>query len=842
MSHFYKKSVFLSAFLHKKIIIAKYLRMRQFVKIFLMVLCITPCALLSQVYQLPNPSFESWDSDGEPTGWNGFTSSNCTVSIGCSSAQTVRHEKSTSVVHSGTYSCKIFATKITILGIVVYANGNLTTGQIQIGSTTANNPNNNNTTIRQDPSLSQPFHAKPDSISFWVNFTSLDAAQCGRMTAIIHDDYNMSDPYSSSLAPHIVGLGYQEFQKANGWQHFVTPFNYNYASNSPQYILLTFTTNKNPGEGTDEDILYIDDVTMIYHAELRDLCSNGITVNGFNANTYDYYIELPYGSTLPTVTATKLSSNANMIIEQATIENPVATVTVSHGDQTKVYRIHYTIAALQSADLIDLQLDGTTISGFNPHLFNYNHLLLFGAEFPTVTATPRVDHAQVNIIQATTDNPTATVEVTCGDLQQTYTIDFLFMPEFTADLANLFVNNTSVAGFHPDTLNYEAYILFGSDYPEVSAIPVAPNATLSITQATIASPIATVEVTCGPESKTYSVTFTHSLIETPYLNDLRVNGELVPNFNSYRFDYQVTLPYNSGLPSVSATPIISATIVTMDSATEDHLVTTIHTQCGNLTATYTIHYTYAEEQSADLIDLRVNGETIANFNPFVTNYFVTLWEGNTPQIEAIPQSSAATVNVNLSEDLTNATITVVCGTLNNTYTILFNYIVMNAQLSDLQVNNATIQGFSPTILQYTYPLDTVNLPVISATSMSPYAIVEITQPTLETPVGTVIVTCGDSILTYTIYFGASDKIHQVVKEDFTVYPNPVTHQVNIQLQPNSCVTEVIIYNTTGQAIIKKHITNNDIITLDLNHIPSGFYFLYLQSDQTIIGTTKLIKR
>ena len=113
--------------------------MKKLINALTIILLILPLALNAQtpVYQLPNPGFENWDgngSDDEPTNWNGFPSSNCTVSIGCSTAQQTRHERSTDVRpgSTGSYSCKIYATVVNLIFTSVTANGNITTGQPRV--------------------------------------------------------------------------------------------------------------------------------------------------------------------------------------------------------------------------------------------------------------------------------------------------------------------------------------------------------------------------------------------------------------------------------------------------------------------------------------------------------------------------------------------------------------------------------------------------------------------------------------------------------------------------------------------------------------------------------------
>ena len=470
----------------------------------------------AQVYQLPNGGFEQWDgngSDDEPTYWNGFPSSQCDLTgfyaIGCSTAQQTRHERSTEFRpgSTGSTSCKVFATEVSLLGSTIYANGNITTGQIRIGATQATSPENYNITRRNQSGMNQPFNGMPDSLRFWAKFSCPSSTQYARMSAIIHEDYDMMDPYPASEASHIVGVSTCEFLVTNGWQEFVVPFNYtSYSATTPAYLLLTFTTNKIQGAGSGSDMLWVDDVEMIYHAELSDLRSGGTTVEGFDPYVVSYQIELPAGGSLPVVSATALSANATVTITQPTESSPVATVVVNQGPETIIYTINYTFGEEATADLSDLQVDGVTVSGFDPAVTDYQVELPSGAEIPTVSAVAAVATAQVTITQATADNLTASVEVVCGSLTKTYTVTFTYVAANT-DLADLLVNGVSIEGFSPDILEYTYMIAPNTALPVVSAVAASATASVEIVQPTLSDLTSTVTVTSGDSVKIYTVSF-----------------------------------------------------------------------------------------------------------------------------------------------------------------------------------------------------------------------------------------------------------------------------------------------------------------------------------------------
>lgn len=325
-------------------------------KILLFLLVFSQLALFGQ-YQLPNPGFELWDGDGandEPTHWNGFPSSKCTLIIGCSSGQKTRHSRSTDIRpgSDGQYSCRIFATIVNLGLVKIPANGTITTGEINIGSTTAaNTANHNRTLLSNGPELRQTFTGKPDSIRFWAKFSAPDINQNARMHAVIHTNHDYTDPQNdNSLSDYVVAKAEKNFPQGDQqWHEYTVPFIYNDdVSRIPAYLLLTFTTNKEPGKGSDKDYVWIDDIDFIYTTRLSnlELLADGNTVpfNEFNPNRNEYDFYLCPGMSIPTINSETIrteSAQATLSIEQADETVPVATITVTNQIETRTYIIRF---------------------------------------------------------------------------------------------------------------------------------------------------------------------------------------------------------------------------------------------------------------------------------------------------------------------------------------------------------------------------------------------------------------------------------------------------------------------------------------------------------------------
>jgi len=294
-------------------------------------------------FQLPNGGFENWsDANSVPSGWHTFNTA--TGSLASMVSGAVQHERAAG--HSGQYSCCIKPRNV-FLGII--ANGNFTTGRINAGSMSASDFTGNYNFSDITNGYCQTFEGYPDSLSFWASLYATSESLEASLTATIHGNYAMHEPIDDNSKA--VASMSKQFSRTTAsssslvWQNYRTKFNYDdYMSfnQTSQYILISFTTNKLPGQGNTNDRLYVDDIEMIYVGEMADIKVNGTTLSNFNQNTYNY--EMCFSGNLPTVTATAVSEIANtknqVSITQASAGNNY-TATVNRLGSNISYTIHF---------------------------------------------------------------------------------------------------------------------------------------------------------------------------------------------------------------------------------------------------------------------------------------------------------------------------------------------------------------------------------------------------------------------------------------------------------------------------------------------------------------------
>lgn len=236
----------------------------NYMKRLLLLVVLQFITLATFAQQIPNSDFESWEnvaSATEPVNWNSFLTAQ--GSFTGFAANQIEASSDVRPGSSGVSSCRINSRDA---GFNIKANGNVTLGRVNMGSSTPSSPDNHNISLTNDANFSEAFTGTPDSIIFWVKFTSSNDTDSARMKAVIHDAYNYKDPEDAASLTHIRAKAVRNFKRTNGnWLRISVPFVSVNSNLSASYILITFTTNKTPGGGNITDVLLIDDVTLHYN-------------------------------------------------------------------------------------------------------------------------------------------------------------------------------------------------------------------------------------------------------------------------------------------------------------------------------------------------------------------------------------------------------------------------------------------------------------------------------------------------------------------------------------------------------------------------------------------------
>lgn len=299
-------------------------------------------------YQIANQGFETWhNSTGnyvEPNAWHSFESA-----TGSLASLAGHHIEKSADAHSGEACARIYATSL--FGIV--ANGTMTTGRMNAGSMSAANTANHaylDMSATDVDGNGDPFYtplcSHPDSIAFWVKFkqgTPNNAHPYATMSAIITDGTRYQDPEDQAYTNVVAKAQNREIATTDGqWVRVVAPFVYTENAVSPKAILVTLSTNADPGSGSANDELLVDDAELIYNAGLKSLKIKGQDVPEFANDKTSYTMSFSETLTANDIEAEPISPAVTVMKDiKQTEDGTQCVVTAFSGDFSKA--VVYTV-------------------------------------------------------------------------------------------------------------------------------------------------------------------------------------------------------------------------------------------------------------------------------------------------------------------------------------------------------------------------------------------------------------------------------------------------------------------------------------------------------------------
>lgn len=234
------------------------------------------------VYQIPNSDFESWSDGALSETWNTFSSAQGIYSGFASSSPAPEQTDG----RNGGYAVKLTSKNLTIAN----ANGNLTTGIVNMGDYTPASTSNYNFTDRCITNGNLPFAGKPDAFEVYGKMTlGSGNTKGGRVQMIIHGECGYRDPEIDSQANKKIAKASATITASTEWTKFTGEFEYTGNTDTKQYLLVNATTNEEPG-GSADDVLILDDIRLIYYHALTALMIDGDTIDGFSEDKTSYEV------------------------------------------------------------------------------------------------------------------------------------------------------------------------------------------------------------------------------------------------------------------------------------------------------------------------------------------------------------------------------------------------------------------------------------------------------------------------------------------------------------------------------------------------------------------------
>lgn len=322
-------------------------------------------------YQLKNSGFEDWHtatmssfmgtaSGAEPNNWHDMLScSSDNPVIGYLAAYNPFVFKTDTVRPGSTGKHAALLRSFEIYGIV--ANGTITSGRLNAGSTDAADNSNHaylDMSKTDKDNNSDPFYqtvnGTPDSVAVWMAFkqgTPNATYPHATLSAALTDGTYYQDPDTLSYS-NVRALAKDTTIATTFttglpvWKRVVVPFKMIDSNVEGKAMLLTMATNANPGKGST-DTLYVDDLSLIYNMPaVSNITYKGSTISGFSAATTRYTLSGDAVISLDDIDVTTTGANGARVYKEMRQngDNAVVTVSVYSGDlaNSLVYTLTFT--------------------------------------------------------------------------------------------------------------------------------------------------------------------------------------------------------------------------------------------------------------------------------------------------------------------------------------------------------------------------------------------------------------------------------------------------------------------------------------------------------------------
>ena len=734
--------------------------------------------------QLPNAGFEDWsgaafDGNAQPAGWNASNVTQFGFKFNFA------HKEAG---HTGSASMMVQDQSVGAATITEVSPGYFSLGQpwvyvknlTSVGEATAGTEGGVSWTFR------------PDTMSVWIKRTGSNVTRedfyllyyawsgtaksskykgkNGKCTSVsktneesdVRQALDGNECGTDQKANQIAEGMWREKKEYGDWTNIRVPIYY-MNSDVPTMMNIIFSASNYPNFRAnsglyDGNSLYVDDVELIYSADIQKLYIDDKEWKGFDPSSSE---EQTYSlgrtaTTMPKIEARRgigsltnargnvasfagrVLSGKEISIQEGVIDGAPTTITVrsDDGNKSKTYKIKFVREASKNSKLADIMVNGTSIENFNANTYTYQVALPYGTTAtPVVSAEGQEDAQTIEITQPTGTTGRAVIKVTAADKQTTatYTLNFHVAELADNTLKDILVNGKSIPGFIPSQNIYRVSLPTGTtQMPTVKAVSAYPDGAQTIKYnppAKIDGGTYQIAVTTPGNQvpKTYKLNIRLEASTYSYLKNLQVEGGYITDFAPDNLTYYVTLPMGTtALPKITYELGDEYQTVSIAEGGLDGTTRVTVTAASGDQTVYKIVFSTIKSEISTLAGIRIGGVELPGFAPDKTEYTYSLPIGTTelPTIEPIKGDEYETVTI-MSGGVNGTTrIVVAAGNGNTTvYQITFSVLqATDATLRMIYLDGEELAGFDKNQLEYTVnlPQGTTKQPVVTYTPNDEY--------------------------------------------------------------------------------------------------------------------------
>ena len=293
-------------------------------------------------------------------------------------------------------------------------------------------------------------------------------------------------------------------------------------------------------------------------ATLSGIFADGEMIANFDALTFDYTVDIPFGAPLPGLTATATDPNAQVAIRVIDAMHYTILVVAEDGQTTLTYTVTFVQLPSTNSNLLNIFIDGEPLEGFSPTDYEYAITLPHGAPLPEVTWQV-ADAEQVVAVEWTEQSVLLTV--IAGDQTTISEYTIVFTHELSANnyLLSIALRGEQLATFHRDSLAYTLTYPVGTTPSElitpaeVVATPEDPTATVAVQEQ--GTTIVIIVTAANGDIRAYSIEQIIELSNEARLSMIYIDSVALEGFDPDTYEYTIKLAQGAILPTITATPM-----------------------------------------------------------------------------------------------------------------------------------------------------------------------------------------------------------------------------------------------------------------------------------------------
>ena len=509
-------------------------------------------------------------------------------------------------------------------------------------------------------------------------------------------------------------------------------------------------TAENGATGTYTILL--EKTNTITTGQLSDIEVNGVSLQGFSSDIYEYTLDQP-----ELVTFKRANPTDSVVFVQTStyMEWQV------YGDEQHTYRITYPNTLSSNTYLKAIYIDSTFYQAFNPQIYDY----VYATDFPVhIHAVANEESSQLEVsynIAGDTTTYIYTVIAEDGTIGDPYHLSVIPNLSATPYLQSISLDGKPLTNFRADVLEYKVVLptsAFKAVEPSIPTIEYqlgAPRQQAYIEHGALGE-TTNIVVTSedGAAQAVYQLYFEAEPSHCVSLTGIAVNGEPIEHFESHRHYYSVKTSEEETVLTWSSNDNFQTVVQSYDDYAH-----TLHViaQDGISTSDYIVEI-YKEGASSDvtLANILLDGHTFnqfetninsdLEFSPMQQRYNINLPSGSLylPEVSVLLNSEGQSVDIVVNDQKVEIHVTAPDKVSKNTYTLRF-FVPQsnNAQLQMIYLNTDSLNGFAPDRYNYF-----INLPIGQTTIPEIYTIPQESTQTIK-----------DSItgpMQHTIYVTAED--------------------------------------------------------------------------------------